>query len=52
MDFPLEGLQVGREKAGLIAEMSVVDPTAGGNPVPLDIAGARTIFDMTLEGRL
>jgi alcohol dehydrogenase len=48
----LEGLQVGREKAALIAEMAVVDPTAGGNPVPLDIAGARVIFDMALEGRL
>jgi len=48
----LAGLQVGREKAGLIAEMAVVDPTAGGNPLPLDIAGARTIFDMALEGRL
>ncbi len=48
----LAGLQVGRAKADLIAEMAVVDPTAGGNPVPLDIAGARTIFDMALEGRL
>ena len=48
----LAGLQVGHEKAALIAEMAVVDPTAGGNPVLLDIAGARKIFDMALEGRL
>jgi alcohol dehydrogenase len=48
----LVGLKVGPEKAGLIAEMAVVDPTAGGNPVPLDVAGARTIFENALYGRL
>lgn len=48
----LAGLKVGPEKAGLIAEMAVVDPTAGGNPVPLDVAGARTIFENALYGRL
>jgi len=48
----LAGLKVGNEKAGLIAEMAIVDPTAGGNPVPLDIAGARQIFDMALAGKL
>jgi alcohol dehydrogenase len=48
----LEGLKVGNEKAGLIAEMAIVDPTAGGNPVLLDLAGARQIFDMALAGKL
>jgi alcohol dehydrogenase len=48
----LAGLKVGPEKAGLIAEMAVVDPTAGGNPVPLDVAGARAIFENALHGRL
>jgi alcohol dehydrogenase len=48
----LEGLKVGNEKAALIAEMAIVDPTAGGNPVPLDLAGARQIFDMALAGKL
>jgi alcohol dehydrogenase len=48
----LEGLRVGNERAGLIAEMAIVDPTAGGNPVPLDLAGARQIFDMALAGKL
>ena len=48
----LSGLKVGAEKASLIAEMAIVDPTAGGNPVPLDLKGARRIFDMTLSGDL
>lgn len=46
----LEGLKVGNEKATLIAEMAIVDPTAGGNPVTLDLAGARRIFDMAMAG--
>jgi alcohol dehydrogenase len=37
-------------KADLIAEMAVVDPTAGGNPVPLTKEGARQIFDAALRG--
>ncbi len=48
----LAGLKVGAEKAGLIAEMAIVDPTAGGNPVALDVQGARRIFDMALSGAL
>jgi alcohol dehydrogenase len=48
----LEGLGVDDRQAGLIAEMAIVDPTAGGNPVPLDLAGARAIFDAALAGRL
>jgi alcohol dehydrogenase class IV len=48
----LAGLKVGPEKAGLICEMAIVDPTAGGNPVMLDVAGARSIFDNALTGRL
>ena len=48
----LAGLKVGDEKAGLIAEMAIVDPTAGGNPVALDVKGARRIFDMALSGEL
>lgn len=46
----LAGLNVGADKAQLITEMAIVDPTAGGNPVPLDVAGARRIFDMALSG--
>lgn len=46
----LAGLEVGAEKVQLIIEMAIVDPTAGGNPVPLDVTGARRIFDKALSG--
>lgn len=46
----LAGLNVDGSKADLVAEMAVVDPTAGGNPVPLDKAGALEIFERALEG--
>jgi alcohol dehydrogenase len=48
----LEGLGVGPERFDEIAAMAVVDPTAGGNPVALDVAGARAILDAALAGRL
>ena len=35
-----------------IAAMSAADPTASGNPVPLDVDGARRIFLASLEGRI
>lgn len=46
----LAGLGVDGSKADLIAEMALVDPTAGGNPVPLTKEGARQIFDAALRG--
>jgi alcohol dehydrogenase class IV len=48
----LEGLNVTAAHAAEIARMAPDDPTAGGNPVPLDAAGARRIFDAALTGRL
>lgn len=48
----LAALGVDASKIDLIAAMAPKDPTAGGNPVPLDEAGARRIFTMALEGRL
>jgi alcohol dehydrogenase class IV len=48
----LAGLNVGDDKVDAIVEMAPKDPTAGGNPVPLDKRGARTIFNRALEGRL
>jgi alcohol dehydrogenase len=48
----LKGLKVDDGKAKLIAEMAIVDPTAGGNPIALDVAGARRIFDAALTGDL
>jgi alcohol dehydrogenase len=48
----LKGLKVDDAKAKLIAEMAIVDPTAGGNPIALDVGGARRIFDAALTGDL
>jgi alcohol dehydrogenase len=48
----LAGLKVDGKQADLIAKMAPDDPTAGGNPVKLDTAGARRIFDAALEGKL
>jgi alcohol dehydrogenase len=48
----LAGLNVDDAKADQIVEMAPKDPTAGGNPVPLDKRGARTIFNRALAGRL
>ncbi|MEJ8473668.1 iron-containing alcohol dehydrogenase [Roseibium algae] len=46
----LAGLNVDGKKRELIAEMAVVDPTAGGNPVKLTKEGALEIFDKALSG--
>jgi alcohol dehydrogenase len=35
-----------------IIEMALVDPTAGGNPVPLDAVSAGILFDAAWAGRL
>ena len=48
----LAGLKVDDAKVDTIVAMAPKDPTAGGNPVPLDKRAARTIFMRALEGRL
>lgn len=48
----LDGLKVDGSQRDLIADMAIVDPTAGGNPVKLTREGALEIFDMALSGRL
>jgi alcohol dehydrogenase class IV len=48
----LEGLKVDGARRELIADMAIVDPTAGGNPVPLTRDGALRLFDAALKGRL
>ena len=52
LDVPhtLSGLNVDDSKRELIAEMAIVDPTAGGNPVGLTRAGALEIFDKAQLG--
>ncbi|MEJ8572455.1 iron-containing alcohol dehydrogenase [Microbaculum marinum] len=45
-------LGVDAEKADLIAEMAIADPTAGSNPVKLTREAARSIFDRALAGEV
>jgi alcohol dehydrogenase class IV len=46
----LGGLNVDGNRAEIIAEMAVRDPTAGGNPVPLTVAKCRKLFEAALSG--
>ena len=48
----LPELGVDDRQADLVAEMAVVDPSAGGNPRPLDKAGTSAIFAAASHGRL
>jgi alcohol dehydrogenase len=48
----LDGLKVDASRRDEIAAMAIVDPTAGGNPLPLTKDGALRIFDMALSGSL
>jgi alcohol dehydrogenase class IV len=48
----LAGLKVDARKRELIADMAIVDPTAGGNPMPLTREAALKIFDAALSGSL
>jgi alcohol dehydrogenase class IV len=47
----LSALPVDPGKADLIAAMAVDDPSAGGNPVKLDVIATRHIFDAAMAGR-
>jgi alcohol dehydrogenase class IV len=46
----LRELGVDNAKADLIATMAVADPSAGGNPVTLDVKATRAIFDAAYTG--
>ncbi len=48
----LAGLKVDGARADLIADMAVVDPTAGGNPVELTRDAALKIFEAALSGKI
>ncbi len=48
----LAGLKIDASRREEIAEMAIVDPTAGGNPVKLTKEGALKIFDSALSGAL
>ncbi len=44
------GLKVDGSKVETIADMAIVDPTAGGNPIPLTKEGSRKLFEAALKG--
>ena len=48
----LSGLKVDGSKIDTIVEMAVVDPTAGGNPIPLTKEGSRKLFQAALKGEV
>ena len=48
----LGGLKVDGSRAETISEMAIVDPTAGGNPIPLTKEGSRKLFEAALSGNL
>ena len=48
----IKGLEMDKKRKALIADMAVVDPTAGGNPIKLTKKAALTLLDQALEGSL
>ncbi len=48
----LAGLGVDDHEFGAMAEMAVVDPTAGGNPKALDVASCMRLFEQAYSGQL
>lgn len=48
----LADLGVGADRLEELAQMAALDPTAGGNPVPVGVPELRSMFVSALEGRL
>lgn len=48
----LEELGVDDARFGVMSEMAPKDPTAGGNPVPLDAAASRALYEQAYIGKL
>jgi alcohol dehydrogenase class IV len=48
----LPGLGVKNPDIGLMSRMAPLDPTAGGNPVPLTEADAAGLFEQAMKGKL
>lgn len=46
----IKDLDMDRKRKALIADMAVVDPTAGGNPVKLTKKAAQTLLEQALSG--
>ena len=48
----LQEMGVDDARASEICEMAAADPTAPTNPVPLDPANLRTVFDAAMTGQV
>jgi alcohol dehydrogenase class IV len=48
----LEEIGVSADKAAIIGREAAIDPSAGGNPIPVDAAQLERIFRAAVEGRL
>ena len=48
----IKGLDMDKKRKALIADMAIVDPTAGGNPVKLTKKAALTLLENAISGTL
>ena len=48
----LKDIGVGDDRLDELARMAAVDPTAGGNPVPVGVPELKSLFVDAVEGRL
>jgi alcohol dehydrogenase class IV len=48
----LAEIGVSTDNAGVIGREAAIDPSAGGNPIPVDAAQLERIFRAAVEGRL
>jgi hypothetical protein len=48
----LDVLGVDANRAGLVASMALADPTAAGNPIPLDVVVLERLFRAAVRGDL
>ncbi|HLB80281.1 MAG TPA: iron-containing alcohol dehydrogenase [Dongiaceae bacterium] len=48
----LKELGVGMDRLDELSEMAAVDPTAGGNPIPIGVPELKRMFVASIEGRL
>ncbi|MGE0284647.1 MAG: iron-containing alcohol dehydrogenase [Rhizobiaceae bacterium] len=46
----IKGLEMDKKRRTLIADMAIVDPTAGGNPIKLTKKGALSLLDNAMSG--
>jgi len=46
----IKGLEMDSTRKGLISDMAIVDPTAGGNPIKLTREGALSLLERALTG--